>query len=270
MAGGGAWQISGSDLFLRKSSDEAANLPPLVLKTGVRGSVNGRLQPIPTTSEEREDYSWIADLKQINPNGFTMDPSVLAAHPAPTVAARLHLRNGKVFTYSVARIGSNVSPVRFEHLDGSGSTSSYSQAIASWVAADVNISGDSVEIVEERFDGGSGRTMKLSPDADGMAEVAVLNMPPFAPPATASNDAPGVGAHFERYYDLAVAPLSPARRLVPRAGAAPSVGSLPAIVWQDVHPSDAVSSKLLSALRLEVGRGPYDRLLCPPSNNNYP
>jgi hypothetical protein len=268
--GGGAWQLAGSELSLRKSSEEADDLPPLVFQTGVRGTVNGHLQPIPTTSGEREDYSWIADMKQINPNGFSINSNVLAAQPPATIAARLRLKSGKVFTYSVARIGSNVTPVRFERLDGSGSASSYSQAIATWVGADVEISGDRVEIVEEKFNGGTGRTMTLSPDADGKVEVAVLNLPPFVPPATSVNNAPEVGKHFEMYYDLAATPPAAETRLVPRAGAASTVGTYPEIDWQTIHPVTAVWSELLNKLRLDVDRGPYDRLLCPPFNNNLP
>jgi hypothetical protein len=269
-ANGAAWQITGSDISLSKSSEEADDLPDLILHTGVRGTVNGHPAPIPTTAAERADYSWIADLKQLGTSGFSMNANVLSTPPPATIAARFRLRSGKVFTYSIARIGSDVTPVRFERLDGSGSASPYSQAIASWVAADVEISGDSVEIVDEKFNGGTGRTMTLSPDENGKVEVAVLNMPPFVPPATSSNNAPEVGKHFEMYYELAQTPPSAATRLVPRAGAASSVGAYAQIDWADIHPSGEVSSDLLTALRLDVGRGPYDRLLCPPSNNNLP
>ena len=48
------------------------------------------------------------------------------------------LRSGKVFTYSVARIGGNVTPVHFQRLDGTGNASAYSQAIASWVGAEID------------------------------------------------------------------------------------------------------------------------------------
>ena len=268
--GGGAWMLNGSELTLRKSSEEADDLPDLVLHTGVRGTVNGHPAPIPTTAAERADYSWIADLKQLGSGGFTINSDVLDTIPPSIVAARFRLRTGKVFTYSIARIGSDVTPVRFERLDGSGSASTYSQAIASWVAADVEVSGDSIDLVEEKFNGGTGRTMTLSPDSNGKMELAVLNLPPFVPPATSTNNAPEVGKHFEMYYDLAATPPSPATRLVPRAGAASTVGSYAQVAWSDIHPTSEVWSDLLNALRLDVSRVPYDRLLCPPSNNNLP
>ncbi|MCU1347200.1 MAG: hypothetical protein JWO56_230 [Acidobacteria bacterium] len=270
VTGGGAWQLAGSELSVRKSSATAADLPALVIRDDARGTGNGHPQTIPTTSAEREDYSWIADMKQINANGFTMSPDVLASQPPATIAARLRLRSGKVFTYSVARIGSNVTPVHFERLDGTGSASPYSQAIATWVGADLQISGDSVDIVEEKFDGGSGRSMTLSPDADGKVEVAVLNLPPFVPPASPANNLPEVGKHFEMYYELAQTPPASETRLVPRAGAAAGVGTYPVVEWQTIHPQTELWSDLLNQLRLDAGRGPYDRLLCPPYNNNYP
>lgn len=262
--GGGAWQLSGSELTLAKGSSGDPALPALNVHDGVRGTVNGQLQLIPTTSAEREDYSWIADLKQICPT-CTIDSDVFATQPpSGLIAARFRLRTGKVYTYSVARLGSDVTPVHFARLDGTGTASSYSQAIASMVAADIEVSGSSIQLVEEKFDGSSGRTMTLSPDTNGKVEMAVLNLPSFVPPASSDNDAPQVGKHFEMYYQLAETPPSAATRMVPRAGAASSAPSYPQITWQSVHPQGAVWSDLLNKIRLDVGRGPYDRTICPP------
>jgi hypothetical protein len=112
--------------------------------------------------------------------------------------------------------------------------------------------------------------MTLSPDADGKVEVAVLNLPPFVPPASPANNLPEVGKHFEMYYELAQTPPASETRLVPRAGAAASVGTYPVVEWQTIHPQTELWSDLLNQLRLDAGRGPYDRLLCPPFNNTYP
>lgn len=268
VSGGGAWLLSGSELSVRKTNTSDPDLPSLTIQTGVRGVDNGVPKPIPTTSAEREDFSWIAELQELcTGTGCALNTSILGSNP-PTglVAARFRIRNGKVFTYSVARIGSKVVPVHFNRLDGSGSTSSYSQAIATWVGADITVSGDSVEIVEDKFDASAGRTMTLEPDSNGKVEIAVLNLPPFTPPASSNNDAPQVGKHFERYYDLVETAPSSETRMVPRPGAAPSLGTIPDVSWTTVHPSSAVYSDLLNSLRLDVGRGPYDRTLCPPVN----
>lgn len=264
VAGGGAWDIGGgSELSIVKGSATAAALPPLVLQKNVRGTVNGQPALIPMSSLEREDYSWIADLQKICPTGCGLNPAIFSAQPpSGLVAARLKLRSGKVFTYAVSRIGSNVTPAHFARLDGQGTPSPYSQAVTTWAAADIEIAGDSVEIVESSFNGGTGRSMKLEPGTNGKVEVAVLNLPSFVPPATTSTATPGVGKHFERFYDLLATPPAVETRLVPKPGALPGV-TYPEIDWHSVHPTSAVSSDLLSSLRLEIGRGPADKLLCP-------
>jgi hypothetical protein len=265
VAGGGAWDLSGSDLSVSKTNSSDPDLPPLVVRQNVRGTVNGQLQAIPTTATEREDFSWVASLHQVCPSGCTLNPAVLGSQPpSGLIAARLRLRSGNVFTYSVARIGSNVTPLHFQRLDGQGDSSTYSQAVASWVGADIAISGDSVEIVDEKLNGDPGRSMVLSPDTNGKVEVAVLNLPPFIPPASPVNGAPGVAKHFEAYYELLQAPPAREARLVARAGGAASVGSYPQIDWQSVHPQDVLWSDLLNKLRLDAGRSAYDRTLCPP------
>lgn len=258
LAGGGAWALNGSDISVRNGS---AALPPLTLQQGARKTF------IPTTSAEREDYSWLADVKQICGTPCTdLDPAVLASRPpSGVVAARFRLRSGKVFTYSMARTGNNIQPVHFKRLDGQGGASPYSQAVAAWMGADIAISGEDVEIVEARYDGSAGRTMKLAPDASGRVEVAVLNVPPFVPTAGPFTGTLGPGTHFEMFYELAQTPPARARRLVPYPGAADANASYPAVTWQSVHPQREVYSELLSGLRLDVGRTISQPLLCPPS-----
>ena len=258
--GGGAWQLSNSQLSLAKGSSSDPALPALDIHDGVRGTVNGQPQLIPTTSAERADFTWIPSLNQLC-STCSLNTDLLATQPPAIVAARFRVNAGSIYTYSIARLGSDVKPVQFKRLDGTGSASSYTQAIASMVAADIEISGSSVQLIEDKFDSSSSRTMTLSPDSNGLVEVAVLNLPSFVPPASTSNDAPQVGKHFEMYYQLASTPPSAATRLVPRDG---STASVPSITWSSVHPSSAVNSDLLSKIRLDVGRGPYDRTICPP------
>lgn len=261
VGGGAAWDLTGSDLSVVKGASTDPDLPGLSIQTGTRAVVDGVPAIIPTTAAERSDFSWVADVQQTCPD-CTFDPNVVGAQP-PTgvVVARLHLRSGNAFTYSVARIGANVTPVHFQRLDGEGDVSSYSQAVATWVAADIQVSGDSIEIDDA---GGEGRTMTLSPDESGKIEIAVLNLPPFVPPASPSDDTPEVGKHFEAFYNLMVDPPDPDTRLVPFAGAAPSAPSYPEVDWHSIHPSEELWSDLLNSLRLNIGRTAYDRILCPP------
>lgn len=264
VAGGGAWALSGSDLSIHKGSSGDPDLPPLVIRNDARGSVNGVPNIIPNSTDEREDFSWLASLHSVCPD-CTLNADVLAAQPPGLIAARLHLRSGKVFTYSIARIGSNVTPVHFQRLDGTGSTSPYSQAVATWAGAELEISGDDVEIVEDKFDGSTGRSMTLGPDDDGKVEVAVVNLPPFVPPASAATAPPEPGKHFETYYELAETPPAQVARLVPKPGAAAGAPAYDAVGWDSIHPQEELWSDLLNALRMNIGRTVYEQVLCPPS-----
>lgn len=263
LGNGSAWWISGSDLEVRKLGAAAANLPPLRIRDDVRGTVNGQPQIVPTTATERRDLSWIPQAQKLCASGCSFNPDLLASVPPGIVAARFKIKSGELYTYSVARIGSDVTPVHFRRLDGTGSTSAYVQAITSWVGLDIVVPGDSVQLVETRHDGSAGRSMTLSPDASGKVEMAVLNLPPFVPPASPNNDAPQVGKHFEMYYELLQNPPDRATRLVPSAGA-PAGTTVPQVSWTSVHPAGEIDSVLLNRLRLEPGRSLYDRTICPP------
>lgn len=256
VSGGGAWMVSGSQLSLRKASG-AANLPALSIIDGVRTTI------IPTSSAEREDFSWVANLKDIC-SSCGLDTDVLDEEPpAGLIAARFRLTSGDVFTYSIARIGSDVTPVHFKRLDGTGSASSYTQAIATWVGADITVTGSSIELVETEFDGTPARSMSLTPDTNDKVEIAVINVPPLIP--VAPTGTPGVGKHFERYYDITATPPSAAARLVPQAGAAPGAPEYDEVTWESVHPETALDSDLLTAIRLSINRSAYEVLFCPPA-----
>lgn len=267
--GGGAWVLDGSDLTLQKGSSSAADLPSLSINTSARATVSGVPVAIPTSSSERLDFTWVANIKEICPDCTLNSDLTGSAPPTDLVAARFRLRSGNLFTYSVARIGTDVTPVHFQRLDGQGDVAEYSQAIASWVGADVEVTGDSIELVEEKFNSDPGRTMHLTPDSNGVIELAVVNLPSHTPPITTGNPSPGAGKHFEMYYDLATNAPAQEERLVPFAGAASTLGSYPQVAWSSVHPTTTLWSDLLNALRLNTGRGPEDRTLCPPMSN-YP
>ncbi|HEX2833109.1 MAG TPA: hypothetical protein VHW00_08845 [Thermoanaerobaculia bacterium] len=261
---GSAWDLTGSDITVEKATSGAANLPALTLRDNVRGTVNGNPQIIPTSATERGDISWIASLTQVCGSGCTIDADVFDNVPPPIIAARFKLTTGDVYSHSIARIGSDVTPVNFKRLNGTGSTSAYVQAITTWVGAEIEVDGSSVKFVETKHDGGSGRSMTLSPDTNDLIEVAVINLPPSVPPKTTDNEAPQVGKHFEMYYDLLQTPPAQETRLVPRPGA-PDTVSYPQVSWASVHPSTEVYSELLTRLRLDVGRSLLDRALCPPT-----
>lgn len=260
VSGGGAWDLSGSNISFQKGSSSDPDLPSLSFVT-TRGTVSGQPKIIPTTSSERGDYTWLADMAQVCPT-CTLDSSLVSASvPNDVVVAKIHLHSGSVFTYSIARVGSDVTPVHFQRLDEASGPSSYTQAVATWMAADIEVGGDSIEIVD---DAGEGRSMTLTPDTNDKVEVAILNLPPFVPPTTANDGTPEVGKHFEAYYNLVTSPPAQDARLVPWAGAPSGAQSYSQVAWSDIHPSTALYSELLEALRLNIGRVVYDRVLCPP------
>ena len=253
--GGCVWVLENSDVSLVKGSGQP-DLPALQFQTGTRSGI------IPTSSTERADTDWLVKLSEICPDcGFNAD--VLGSDP-PTdlVAARFHLKTGNFFTYSVAKIGADVTPVQFKRVDGTGSASSYTQAIATVMGADITVSGDSIRLVETKFDETSGRTMTLTPDSNNRVEIAVLNLPPLVPATPSAT--PGIGKHFERFYDVTQDPPASAARRVPQPGAAPGAPSYSAVTWQSIHPQETLWSELLNALRMNVSRSEYDITLCPP------
>ena len=270
LAGGGAWVLSGVDIDVRKGAPTDPALPPLSLTLGARGTVDGVPKSIPTTSTERTDYTWLADLMKICADGCALDPAIFGGEPpANLVAARFRLRTGNVYTYSVSRIGSDVTPVHFKRTDGTGSASPYVQAVASWMGADIEICGSSVQIGETTFAGAAGRTMTLQPAANGRVEIAVVNLPPLSPPATPAPNPPGIGKHFEVYYDIVDDAPAPAARLVPYAGPGGSQSD-PTVSWSSIHPSNVLWSDLLNQLRLQPGRTAYEVTLCPPGGSGPP
>src|SRR5437016_4472744 len=72
VAGGGAWALSGSEVTVQKGSGSDPDLPQLSIRRNVRDGI------IPTTSAEREDFSWVADLTQICADGCPLDASIHA------------------------------------------------------------------------------------------------------------------------------------------------------------------------------------------------
>lgn len=256
-SGGGAWQLSGSQITLEKGSASDPALPALDFIDGVRNGI------IPTTGAERADYTWLAKLSELCPACGLNDDVLAAEPPSNLVAARFRLTSGDVFTYAIARIGSDVTPVHFKRLDGTGSASSYTQAIASWIGADITVSGESIKIVDTKFEGGTGRSMTLTPDSNDRVEIAVLNLPTLVPGTPGAT--PGVGKHFQAFYEVAENVPAAAARLVPLPGAAPGAPSYSQVAWSSIHSPTELWSELLTALRLNVGRSASELALCPPS-----
>jgi len=261
LLGGGAWKLAGSDLKLVGAEE------PLTIVSDVRGQTeNGTPRLVPTTAEEREDFSWVADLSAIAPGTEGLRTALSGSAPPadPLIAARFKLRSGKLFTYSLVKIDGKARPVHFRKPSGEGADAPYTQAVANWVAADIRIPGEFVELVETSFtDSTQQRSMKLYPQ-NGRVELAILNLPPFEAPAPdAEAPVPAPGQHFQIYYDLVKTPPEAAERLVPHTPATPS-SCEPQVDWVTLHPKLRLWSDLLEQLNLSPrGKSPYDVTLCP-------
>ena len=262
LAGGGAWLLSSSDLSLVGPQE------PLAIRTDARGSNNdGMLHLVPVTPAEREDFSWVTSIGSVVPgiNGFKAAVSSTDETPPPCmIAARLKLRSGRVFTYSLVKIDGMARPIHFRKPSGEGQDAPYAQAAANWVEAEIHVPGDVVEIDDQNFsDKDRRRVMKLHPQ-NGLVEMAVLNLPPFeAPDPDAPQPTPTPGHHYQIYYDLVKTPPARADRLVPWVVATPSP-SEPQVDWGTLHPRTILWSDLLEQLGLSPrGKSVYDIALCP-------
>lgn len=260
LVGGAVWRLSESEIVLR--APRAITGQPLALSS-TRAAGTSR-SALPAGPLEASDFSWIANLGQISPASGGLDPDHLR-EPTLTgwVVARLRLQNGRVSAYRLAGVENQVVPIGFRALRG-GATSNYAQALADSVMAEIEIEGEAVEIVEQSFDGATRRTLRLKPNAQGVVELAILNMPPVhnghADHASAPNPTglPDPGKHFELFYQLTKNPPAKVDRLVPHADTREGV------LWSTLYPTRRLSdSALLAALGLDDPRTILERVLCP-------
>jgi hypothetical protein len=260
LLGGGAWELAGSELKLVGPQE------PLVIRKGVRGKDDNDVPDlVPTTVEEREDFTWVADLGALAPNSGGLKAALSGDDdPGDLVVARLKLRSGTVMTYSVIKIDEKARPVHFRKPSGQGPDAPYTQALANWVEAKIHISGTSLEIVDTEFAAPRRtRKMTLHPQ-EGFIELAVLNLPPYVTPdPNAPAPSPQPGQHFQIYYDFFNTPPAQADRLIPHQALVPSAAE-PQTEWSALHPRLTIWSDLLEQLGLSPrGKGPYEVALCP-------
>ncbi len=265
---GTAWRLDGSDLAVVAAGvTGAAGSEPAAgpsLKPDHTAAAAGAARHLPQKPAEQTDFDWIANLGQIVPSAGVVDPDVLAGQPKKgLIVARLRLRSGRVWSYRLAltpdRHRKQVQLFGFKPLRGKGADVGYSQALAAWVAADIGVAGDSVEIVESHFSGAGVRRVRLAPEK-GLVEVAILNVPLPPPPQEAGHDAAAVhqvDPHFERYFDLARVPPARDQRAVPRA-----IAGLTVPPRAEEPPSALLAGLNLDLASVDRGKGFYERILC--------
>ncbi len=263
LLGGAAWELADAELHVVGPED------PLAIRMGARGrDANGALHRVPTTPEEREDFTWVADMTELAPSTQGFKSSLTGtSDPGDLVAARLKLTSGEVLTYSIVKVDQMARPIYFRQPSGAGPDAPYSQAVATWVEAKIRVPGSSLEIVDKNIhDGTYRRKMSLTP-VNGVVEIALLNLPPLTPPdPEAATAAPLPGQHFQIYYDLTQTPPAQSARLVPHLPLQ-AVPSDPEQEWGTLHvrTSNLWYSNLLEMLGLNPRgkKGPYEIALCP-------
>ncbi len=251
-----AWRLDGSDLALFGAGRSELAAPPLTILGGQRSAG----ESLPRTAAERKDFGWVAELEKIDPAAGAADPDVLRARPEKgLIAARLRLRAGEISSYRLVGLQDEVPPLGFQSLKAEQPTNGYRQALTDWVAAEIRVSGEVLELSESRWDGGAGRSAALRPVGNTL-ELALLNVPQghaaHAAEAQSSASAPDAGKHFEMYYELAK--MRPPNRLRP----VPFIEGSERVGWTAVH-RDELSSRLLEAIRLGDPRGSYEPVICP-------
>jgi hypothetical protein len=243
---GVVWELSGSDLSLGIPNDGVQ----LVRTVAAAKSV-------PDTEAERADFGWVASLKKIDSSTSGLRPAIISGDPPEElIAARLTLSSGKISTYSIIRVDDDVMPIEFRPPSGKGKP--YTRAAASWVVAEIEVPGDSLEIMEERFNGGGKRTISLKP-LEGKIDMAILNI--TSPRNRTRVAKPGPGTHFARFWDLTVKPPAAKRRSIPQVARA----SVERRDFEKLHPTRDDERSFLLETVFPGERTPYDQLLCPMS-----
>ncbi|HEX7184665.1 MAG TPA: hypothetical protein VF756_22765 [Thermoanaerobaculia bacterium] len=250
LGNGAAWSLDGSDLSIVDAGSQ---------KSSASLSLQGRprqpgapLALSKTLEGDTLDFDYIADLGRVLPAAGAVDPDVLARLPQRRlITARLRLQSGKIGTYRLVHMFGKVHSFSFKALRCNGANVEYSQPLADWVTAEIEVSGPEVEIVENHFADREIRTIRLAPQ-DGLVELAVLNIPdpPSEEELPENHEA---DRHFELYYKLAQTLLSPCQWPVPHVG--PEV--------ENGAPEKARPSALLAGLKLGDPKGYYERIMCP-------
>lgn len=234
VAGGGAWALSGSQIWLTHRVPEGRSAPSsLQMATGrpaATGRTTGQLATMPGSAQETADFSWVAEMPRVSPAAGEVDPDCLRARPTRCpLAGRLTLAAGTFKTHKLTEFepasgGGGIAEFAFAPMVAAAPTPGYTQAIADWTVVEIAIPSCEATFSMLPFDGrGDARMVTLSPracDGEAVVEVALLNLPDPSQleslGAHAHSAATGDGSHFEIFYELSKDRPAPANRSIPR------------------------------------------------------
>lgn len=266
--GGGTWELDGEHITLQAGTTRRSGATLQVVRNRrpetTREAGGSSAVTLPKNLAEAEDFSWVAEIKEIVPEARKVDPDCLKEKPEKgLVVGRVKLEEGTLKTHRLIQFKEDIPRFIFQPLSASAPTTSYSQGLADWTVAEIPITGCEVTINSRDFATGETRSMTLGPsDCQGgneIVEVAVMNVPDPSkrhdhPSARGNraNDPQAVGTHFELYYELAQTRPSWKQKAVP-------VVDAEAVKPADVDPGDVQFLKVLNIPRA----GTYSHPICP-------
>lgn len=261
LAGGGAWRLDGSELFLGLPEEASRARPGLEIRRRSTG-----VQHEPTSPESPaawEAFDWVAEIGRVDASAAMIDPDVLAEQPEKgLIVARMKLASGEIRTERLVTLDDDVVQLEFAPLREDAPPSEYAQPLADWVVAEIPVSGCDVTVSERRFDGLPGRRITVGPErCDGteVVEAVLINLPhdSFGPRAM-DHPREDVGKHFEMFYELAY--LRPPNRMRPVPIPAQTSAEVEETL-REIRRRRVEEPKLLGAIGLP-NRGAHSRPIC--------
>lgn len=173
----GFWYLNDEDVSLSLLGDGEAPLTGRVeMRTGVR--IPGSEKPMESMDwrysleDQEADISWLPELEKVHPEAATVNPDLLdGATPSPTVAARFRFGSGLLRSDRIATFNDGYVVAQF--VPAWDDEAPYTQAIAHWVALEIEVDRRSSLLFKAaRYGGGQERRLVLRP-ADGEAGLKV-------------------------------------------------------------------------------------------------
>jgi len=175
---------------------------------------------IPSSRADAGDYAYVANLAR-PPFSLTLNQAYLSAAPPTNLLARMEIPFKSITACSLVTRESkgeaHVQSLSFHKLRRRGVGNERSQALAQMVVARLSVpdNGTGDQIVRlhiTNLDGSTGHTIDLAPGQNGYL-IEISNEADVLDRDVACED--GVARHFDHFYDLADASISPPVRLIP-------------------------------------------------------
>ncbi len=262
--GGGGWKLDLSQLRIVLPGASQMSLTPFQL-VGDGDTVAGPGRPLPSSSTPRDDFDYVADLREIVGESLVVDSTLLDAPEKGRTVALMKLAAGDVTAQRLSGFKDEIVEFRFataEELKNGLDLSMPLAALADRVMVEIKISGDRVRLEDRNSTTSTVRTMELTPQAgSNVIEVVIVNLPKHGFQFEGSHlghpTTPGqifIDHHFELFYELA--------ECVPPRNRRPVPGYLNDLRTERPNDPSQDSSTFLGALGLAPSRGVWSQPTC--------